>query len=64
VEIEQNPTVSKLRERMSEFLLDQWNNPNERLFIYYSGHGFTAFNQTSQDNDGYINGYITAAGDR
>ncbi len=59
VEIELNPTVSKLRERMSEFLLDQWNNPDERLFIYYSGHGFTAFNQTSLDGDGYITGSDT-----
>jgi tetratricopeptide (TPR) repeat protein len=59
VVIVQNPTVSELRGRMSEFLLDQWNDPNERLFIYYAGHGFTAFNQTSQDNDGYITGSDT-----
>ena len=59
VEIVQNPTVSELRGRMSEFVLDQWNNPNERLFIYYAGHGFTAFNQASTDNDGYITGSDT-----
>lgn len=59
VDVELDPTVSKLRERMHEFLLDKWNDPSERLFIYYSGHGFTAFNQTSRDNDGYITGSDT-----
>jgi WD40 repeat protein len=59
VDIVPNPTVAELRDRMSEFLLGQWNNPGERLFIYYAGHGFTAFNQSSQDNDGYITGSDT-----
>jgi hypothetical protein len=59
VEILSDPTVAKLRERMGDFLLGQWNNPGERLFIYYSGHGFTAFNQSSRDNDGYITGSDT-----
>jgi uncharacterized caspase-like protein len=59
VEIELNPSVAKIRERMQEFLLDQWNKPDERLFVYYSGHGFTAFNKTSRDNDGYITGSDT-----
>jgi Caspase domain len=59
VDIESNPTVARIRERMQEFLLDQYNSPSERLFIYYAGHGFTAFNQTSRDNDGYITGSDT-----
>src|ERR1700730_12535567 len=59
VDIVPNPTVAQLRERMSEFLLGQWNKRGERLFIYYAGHGFTDFNESSQDNDGYITGSDT-----
>jgi uncharacterized caspase-like protein len=44
---------------MSEFLLGQWNKPDERLFIYYAGHGFTDFNESSRDYDGYITGSDT-----
>ncbi len=47
VDIVPNPTVAQLRDRMGEFLLGQWNKPDERLFIYYAGHGFTDFNQSS-----------------
>lgn len=59
VEAVLNPTAAELREKMSDFLLGQWNKPGERLFIYYSGHGFTAFNETSRDSDGYITGRNT-----
>src|SRR5262249_12586616 len=59
VEIVQDPTVSQLRDRMREFLLGQWNMPDERLFIYYAGHGFTDFNQASRENNGYITGSDT-----
>jgi Tol biopolymer transport system component len=59
VDVVQNPTVAQLRDRMSEFLLGQWNKPDERLFIYYAGHGFTDFNQSSRDNNGYITGSDT-----
>ena len=59
VDIVANPTVAQLRDRMSEFLLGQWNKPDERLFIYYAGHGFTDFNQSSRENDGYITGSDT-----
>jgi tetratricopeptide (TPR) repeat protein len=59
VDIVPNPTVAQLRDRMGEFLLGQWNKPDERLFIYYAGHGFTDFNQSSRDNDGYITGSDT-----
>ena len=59
VDILSNPTVAQLRDRIGEFLLSQWNKPDERLFIYYSGHGFTDFNYASQDNDGYITGSDT-----
>ena len=44
---------------MRDFLLGQWNKPNERLFIYYSGHGFPDFNESSREKDGYITGSDT-----
>jgi tetratricopeptide (TPR) repeat protein len=59
VETVQDPTVSQLRDRMREFLLGKWNMPDERLFIYYAGHGFTDFNQASRENNGYITGSDT-----
>src|SRR6516225_4713272 len=59
VETVQDPTVSQLRDRMREFLLGKWNTPDERLFIYYAGHGFTDFNQASRENNGYITGSDT-----
>jgi hypothetical protein len=55
VDVLPNPTVAELRSKMRDFLLGQWNRPNERLFIYYSGHGFTDFNQSSRQSDGYGN---------
>jgi WD40 repeat protein len=59
VDVLLDPTVAKLRDQVSEFLLGQWNKPDERLFIYYSGHGFTDFNESSRDYDGYITGSDT-----
>src|SRR5215813_11868289 len=59
VETVQDPTVSQLRDRMREFLFGKWNTPDERLFIYYAGHGFTDFNQASRENNGYITGSDT-----
>jgi tetratricopeptide (TPR) repeat protein len=59
VETVQDPTVSQLRDRMREFLLGKWNMPEERLLIYYAGHGFTDFNQASRENNGYITGSDT-----
>ena len=59
VETVQDPTVSQLRDRMREFLLGKWNMPDERLLIYYAGHGFTDFNQASRENNGYITGSDT-----
>jgi len=59
VETVQSPTAAKIRAKMGEFLMRQWNRPDERLFIYYSGHGFTVFNQLSRRNDGYITGSDT-----
>jgi hypothetical protein len=64
VETMQDPTVSQLRDRMREFLLGKWNRPDERLFIYYAGHGFTDFNQASRENNGYITGSDTPRYDR
>ena len=59
VETLQDPTVSQLRDGMREFLLGKWNKPDERLLIYYAGHGFTDFNQASRENNGYITGSDT-----
>jgi tetratricopeptide (TPR) repeat protein len=59
VETMQDPTVSQLRDGMREFLLGKWNMADERLFIYYAGHGFTDFNQASRENNGYITGSDT-----
>jgi len=59
VETMQDTTVSQLRDRMRGFLLGEWNMPDERLFIYYAGHGFTDFNQASRENNGYITGSDT-----
>ena len=59
VETVQDPTVSQLRDRMRGFLLGEWNMPDERLFMYYAGHGFTDFNQASRENNGYITGSDT-----
>jgi tetratricopeptide (TPR) repeat protein len=59
VETVQSPSVADIRAKMRAFLLDQWNRPGERLFIYYSGHGFTDFNQVSRQSDGYITGSDT-----
>jgi tetratricopeptide (TPR) repeat protein len=64
VETVQDPTVSQLRDRMREFLLGKWNMPDERLFVYYAGHGFTDFNQASRENNGYITGSDTPRYDR
>jgi uncharacterized caspase-like protein len=33
--------------------------PDERLLIYYAGHGFTDSNQASRENNGYITGSDT-----
>jgi hypothetical protein len=44
VEIVPSPTVAELKSKIKAFLLDQWKGPKERLFVYYSGHGFTDFN--------------------
>jgi uncharacterized caspase-like protein len=54
-----NPTVAELRNQMHDFLMGHWNKSDERLFVYYSGHGFTDFNQSSRQNDGYITGSDT-----
>jgi len=59
VETVQDPTVSQLRDRMREFVLGKWNMPDERLFIYYAGHGFTDFNQATRENNGYVTGSDT-----
>ena len=59
VDILQSPTVAELKSKIKAFLLDQWKGHKERLFVYYSGHGFTDFNQASEQLDGYITGSDT-----
>jgi uncharacterized caspase-like protein len=59
VVILQSPTVDELEREIKTFLLKTYNKPAERLFIYYSGHGFTDYNDASRQNDGYITGSDT-----
>jgi uncharacterized caspase-like protein len=59
VEILPNPTVAQLTSKIKAFLLETYNKPKERLFIYYSGHGFTDYNEASRLNVGYITGSDT-----
>lgn len=59
VEVLPNPTVAQLTSKLKAFLLEKWNKPTERLFVYYSGHGFTDFNDASRLNNGYITGSDT-----
>lgn len=59
VEIVPNPTVDQIRFKIRNFLMGQWNKANERLLIYYSGHGFTDQNPYSRKKEGYITGIDT-----
>jgi WD40 repeat protein len=54
-----NPTAENLLKTLREFLLGKWNRSDERLLIYYAGHGFTVFNQYSREDMGYITGSDT-----
>jgi Caspase domain len=54
-----DPTVDQLRDRIRDFLLGRWNTFDARLFIYYSGHGFTDLNRYSRQTNGYITGSNT-----
>lgn len=56
VKILKNPDTVELRNRLEEFFNKLGNNPEERLFLYYAGHGFTVQNQ----NTGRSIGFITA----
>ena len=38
-----NPTTKVLSDKLREFLLGKWNRTDERLLVYYAGHGFTSF---------------------
>ncbi len=59
VETVLSPTVEQIRFKIRDFLMGQWNKANERLLIYYSGHGFTDRNPNSWKEDGYITGSDT-----
>jgi len=54
-----NPTAEALFTKLREFLLGKWNRSDERLLVYYAGHGFTDFNQYSRIDMGYITGSDT-----
>jgi hypothetical protein len=47
VETVLNATVEQTRLKIHDFLMGQWNKANERLLIYYSGHGFTDQNPSN-----------------
>jgi tetratricopeptide (TPR) repeat protein len=59
VETVLSPTVEQIRVKIREFFQGRWNSLDERLFIYYSGHGFTDTNRYSRKNNGYITGSDT-----
>ena len=44
-------------------MMGQWNKPDERLLIYYAGHGFTNYNASIRNSMGYITGRDTPAGE-
>jgi hypothetical protein len=58
-----NPTTDTLRRKLRDFIVGSSYRGVKRLFIYYGGHGFTDFNQSSRVNDGYITGMDTTAYD-
>lgn len=56
-----NPTTDVLWNKLRAFMTGQWNRPDERLLIYYAGHGFTDYNINSRIYTGYITGKDTPA---
>jgi len=56
-----NPTTHDISFKLREFMTGQWNRPDERLLIYYAGHGFTDYNINSRIYTGYITGRDTPA---
>lgn len=61
VETLQDATADEIRARLRAFMTGAWNRPNERLLIYYAGHGFTDFNPNSRVDNGYLTGRDTPA---
>ena len=56
-----NPATNTIRNRLRELMTGRWNQPNERLLVYYAGHGFTDYNPSSRVYTGYITGRDTPA---
>jgi hypothetical protein len=56
-----NPKSDIIRNKLREFMTGQWNKPDERLLVYYAGHGFTDYNINSRTYTGYITGSDTPA---
>jgi outer membrane protein OmpA-like peptidoglycan-associated protein len=54
-----DPTIAELRSTMRDFLLGRGNVTDERIFIFYAGHGFTDLNQNADRSTGYITGTDT-----
>jgi hypothetical protein len=59
VEVLPSPTVDELTSKLKAFLLETYSKPGERLFIYYSGHGFPDYDEAKRLNVGYITGSDT-----
>jgi hypothetical protein len=49
IEILQNPSAAELRQGLESFLRRRGASADERLFIFYAGHGISHFNDTSGD---------------
>jgi len=56
-----NPTTNALWDKLREFMINKWNRRDERLLVYYAGHGFTDYNSNSRVYTGYITGRDTPA---
>ena len=54
-----DPSAADIRSALRSFLLGRGNASDERIFIFYAGHGFTDFNQASNRSTGYITGADT-----
>ena len=61
VETLPNPTTDVIRQKLREFMTGRWDQKNERLLVYYAGHGFTDYNPNSRIYTGYITGRDTPA---
>ncbi|MDO9709429.1 OmpA family protein [Paracraurococcus lichenis] len=59
-----DPTAAQLRATVTSFLGDRPQTPEDRLFLYYAGHGFTNLDQNQQRDLGYLTGIDTVQPNR